>query len=567
MAELKRQLRQKQEQAVYTYDDLALNIDRATFAMGSPGPSFFDDVTLSTLFVIPSVPPLAVSRHCSQYADMGPNQQGKQRFKAQDMLRSLPPALDLGKVPQAAVAAMLRIYAVSLMHHYPIVERGMLQRIYQSLYQKDQVPGRSNFDNFVLYIVLAISSVSMAWKANKQARALSLSFFSSALQYLHRISQIDGLLRLQVILLLAHYAHLNPEVVNAWTCTAVAVRACLDLGLPCTDPPTLSEADRQLRRKLFWVAYDLDRSSCAMLRLPLSFPEESISISNFQNSGTKSQGRLTTDHIYVYRKLEIEVHRVLHLLEETPMLRAAGLSRWLPDIQSSLEEWYALSHETTPKGSLTFRHVMYYYLKAKIYRPTPRRPNQSPEDQQTCFNLCQKIIESIRDLAKTNTLIYTWQAVHILFGAAIILLNICWECRTWASMNASATHVLTNVLPCCLDILETIGVTWQNSRVCANHIRPIIDDVSRAYGLNIAYESNTAVDDIVTTETLKTLLFADRPPRNEEDEASPSHRPVTPTMAPLTELDGELLDFLPFDLPFDLPIDWDLNNTEFLWDI
>ena len=134
-------------------------------------------------------------------------------------------------------------------------------------------------------------------------------------------------------------------------------------------------------------------------------------------------------------------------------------------------------------------------------------------------------------------------------------------------MNSSATHILTEIVPRCLDMLETIGITWRNSRVCANYIRPIFDDVSRPYKLNIIHDLNTAADDVITTDTLKALLFADRLPQNDEGEPNPSHEPVIPAAAPSTDLDARLFDFPPFDLPFDLPLDWNLNSTEFLSDV
>jgi hypothetical protein len=545
-AELRGQLREKFAQGSENRGDIVACIAGATLAVESPRvTSFFDDLTLSTLCYTPSVPPLAVSRHANSAVYWNHNGGGDQRDQAPREMR--PPrthALDLKKVPQSAIVSMLRIYTTSLLHHYPIVDRAFVQDIYQSIYEPQSVSHIRHFDYFVLYTILSISSITLAWKTPQQACALSLAFFSSALQHLRRVSDLHGLPRLQALLLLAHYAHVNPMAASAWACTAAAVRTSLDLGLIEPSASETSQEEQETRQRLFWVTYDMDRGLSAMLRLPLSFPEESIHHTVPEVAATQNTQHCTSRHLYSYRRIETEVHRVLHLLEDTAKLRSQGLDAWLISIESALEEWYVNSEHALPTDSLPFLHTMYFYLKAKIYRPTPRLPNRCSKDQQMCFELCKHIIESVSDLSKVQQLTYTWQAAHILFGAAILLLNVCWECRALPWMQPSAIQVLSNVIPRCLGLLDTIGIMWKGARVCASHIRSILDEVARPYSLNIELESPPMIDEAMTTERLQALLFADRPPHDDSVQDGT-----------LSELDLQLFDSLSFN--------WDLENSEF----
>lgn len=108
--------------------------------------------------------------------------------------------------------------------------------------------------------------------------AASDSFFESSLKHLQLIKEVDDIQTLQISLLLAHYAHMNPGRVDNWICISNACRIVLDLGMYRQLTTVMTREQAQLRRQLFWVTYGMERSLCGILRLPLSFPEESITI-------------------------------------------------------------------------------------------------------------------------------------------------------------------------------------------------------------------------------------------------------------------------------------------------
>ncbi|KAJ5719884.1 hypothetical protein N7493_006762 [Penicillium malachiteum] len=194
------------------------------------------------------------------------------RFQSHLQSPRLP--IGLRSIPTAVLDRLVHFYMESLQHTYPIIPQEWLTRIFRSISETRSGLQLSHLESFVAYITLAISSASLYWKAGPQARAGSLSLFSSAIRRLQEIVEIGGLERLQAVLLLAHYAHLNPEFVDIWTCVTTATKIVVDLGLHAT----VDGEDNDLRQRLFWVAYNMDRSLSVTLKLPISFPEESISI-------------------------------------------------------------------------------------------------------------------------------------------------------------------------------------------------------------------------------------------------------------------------------------------------
>jgi hypothetical protein len=78
----------------------------------------------------------------------------------------------------------------------------------------------------------------------------------------------------------AHYRTvLTPRSKGAWYLTGLALRMCVDFGLHQEEPPSKVESNPRrldMKRRLFWCSYTLDRSLSGMLGRPPSFPDEWI---------------------------------------------------------------------------------------------------------------------------------------------------------------------------------------------------------------------------------------------------------------------------------------------------
>lgn len=195
---------------------------------------------------------------------------------------------DLSSVPFSAVKRMVQNYVDVHRPQYPCVSVSLISTIVERIRSETDATntffsignpaasGLGHFDYFVLFIVLAISAMTLTWKAEDQARAASEAFYNSATKHLQALEDNDEIQALQISLLLAHYAQLCPERADNWACITQAIRIVLDLGLHKGSPEALSLAERRQRCQLFWVAYGMERSLVGNLRLPLSFPEESI---------------------------------------------------------------------------------------------------------------------------------------------------------------------------------------------------------------------------------------------------------------------------------------------------
>jgi hypothetical protein len=269
---------------------MASKIAQATISFGLPRSGSYLRSNISpALFFRPSCPPLAVVRALGYNSSERRDSPTTQTSANQRTTSSTGNLMDFKSVPFSAITRMINNYTDTHLPQYPCISESMLQGILQQIQVEDSSEldalttygtltnsSLGHFDYFVLFIVLAISAITLTWRNEDQARAASEFFYKSAMKHLQVLDDHSEIKALQISLLLAHYAHMCPERLDNWTCISNAVRIVLNLGLYQECPDSLNAEQAQLRSELFWVTYGMERSMCTNLRLPLSFPEEVI---------------------------------------------------------------------------------------------------------------------------------------------------------------------------------------------------------------------------------------------------------------------------------------------------
>ncbi|TVY59491.1 Pyrimidine pathway regulatory protein 1, partial [Lachnellula cervina] len=505
---------------------MASKIAQATISFDLPKTgSFLRSKVSSALFFRPSCPPLAVVRVRGREELISPIIEHLPDQRKRPYSGNL---INLKSVPHSAITRMISNYADTHLPQYPCITESMLEDIVRRT-QDDELgdtnsiliygipanSGLGHFEYFVLFIALAISAITLTWKAEDQARDASASFYESALKHLQALEGHSEIQALQISLLLAHYAHMCPERADNWTCIANAVRIVLSLGLYRESPEGLDPEQVRLRSVLFWVTYGMERSLCTNLRLPLSFPEELVN-NKYQLSSHEepfsqfAAGDIAKNssahHIYRYRGLETEVHRVLHLEEDIHRFGSESIADWIVDITGRLASWYKEAQGYTEYNMLEFKHVQFYHLRARIHRPTPRLRTRNFEDRGIVLESCMELIEDYLGQERRRRLFYPWHGVHILFETAVIALEAGWSSRDYQPLRDLAMQLIETSIPQCLQLLTRIGQRWNEATLCAQSLTPLLQKVSCALA---AGESLSIYDDTSITEEIHGLLFSE----------------------------------------------------------
>lgn len=250
-------------------------------------------------------------------------------------------------------------------------------------------------------------------------------YHAAAISHLEAFLSSDskgGVEELQAILLLAGYALLRPVAPGLWYIAGVAMRLAVDLGLHYEDGTSdLGEPQyagrrawqRDMKRRLWWCTYSIDRLVSTCVGRPFGIPDECVSTkfpSLLDDRYITPEGFLEAPpgapsykHIaYYYFKMRLLQSEILQvLLHQThnlsahppsspypnehpnrlqpPFLAGHTIDSWHKDITRRVKAW----HDQAPRSkSMTgvdfcfeFLDVNYWQTLIMLYRPSLKVPS------------------------------------------------------------------------------------------------------------------------------------------------------------------------------------------------
>lgn len=128
---------------------------------------------------------------------------------------------------------------------------------------------------FFVFMVNAIGALITPVLSPSSAESL----YASAESLLDQILVSESLESIQALLCCAMYSMRATTGVSVWTLSGIALRQCTDLGLhrkTARASTSASVLETQLRRRVFWVAYNLDRIAAISTGRPFGISEEDI---------------------------------------------------------------------------------------------------------------------------------------------------------------------------------------------------------------------------------------------------------------------------------------------------
>ena len=167
-------------------------------------------------------------------------------------------------------------YWENIHFQYPFLHRPTHKKLVQHMHGSDTP---SPVAAFQVYMVLAISATILSRRL--KAPLSAEGYCASAMAYFEKI-QIEGSLEgLQCLLLLQIYALNNPSIgLNVWYLNYQSIASVLDLGLQrdVRAGQSLSMLTQEMRSRIFWVVYSLDRTLATIMGRPIGLRDEACEL-------------------------------------------------------------------------------------------------------------------------------------------------------------------------------------------------------------------------------------------------------------------------------------------------
>lgn len=331
-----------------------------------------------------------------------------------------------------------------------------------------------------LYFLNMVFAIASSVHHLQYPTTISHSFKSAAMKYIDSIySSLDPLESLQGILLLALYSTMRPAVPGIWYVLGTALRLCVDMGLHndsifhiTKDPFT-----RDMRRRLFWCTYSLDRQICFYLNRPVGIPDECINTSfpsllddkylvrgmeqMPSNPSNEDDERIPSyKHIsltfFQMRQIQSETQRVLYENLEIPR-KYASLEEWKVDMSHLLINWYSqipLEEIMNCNFNSVFFRLNFHHTMMMLHNLSPKNYILSDADYDVVCSSAQGLIKCYYQLFETKLINYTWAAVHNLFMAGSTFLYAIYNSEKVRNKNSSIE--VKKITLDCLTVLHSL---------------------------------------------------------------------------------------------------------------
>ena len=135
-------------------------------------------------------------------------------------------------------------------------------------------------DHWSVRMVLAISVATTSRYKGDSNHQLALAHVAAALDHVEAVLRPGSISGVQAALLLVQYSMIDPEYFRSWHLIGIAARIMVDLGLHIEPPPEtkFTREALDMRRRLFYCVYALDRCISMAYGRPFSFTDDSASV-------------------------------------------------------------------------------------------------------------------------------------------------------------------------------------------------------------------------------------------------------------------------------------------------
>lgn len=401
---------------------------------------------------------------------------------------------------------LLQNYLDRVITQYPIYHRNDVTTAFNSIFHRAApVVGEDSVRNrYIVCIVMAISLTTSARNQVQKASETSYQLVRHAMQWIPEVATND-IPGLQAILILTQYIFLNPKMADLWLLTGLISQAVIDLGLHQELPNKLSISafERDMRRRLFWCAWEMEIGVCCIFLRPTSLPIRHIEVAfpleiddtaitpvSMDPSGRVS--KFTQRIICQFRLIEAEIIAVLWHGESIPR-DCTSLKQWSQRCATAIDEWqqgvYASANANPDRGlsarwneMCLFTDIACAYIMVSLYRSSRTTPNPTTEQLMIALINAVKVADGYirQSEGEAGKIKYVFHACHHVFNCALVFLQGLQRCKQQVAASYSWQQVeeWMRIFSKCF---SSIAERWSAAKQCLDEYARLLAPIKREY--------------------------------------------------------------------------------------
>ncbi|KAL5003438.1 fungal-specific transcription factor domain-containing protein [Aspergillus recurvatus] len=382
---------------------------------------------------------------------------------------------------------ILRAYLTRLHVRYPFLDRKELWCLHEDRWRlakakRDELTKSERFGIFKLYLTYAIGATTMQL-SEKYDYVPPERFYITALQQVPAMCETRSVQNVEAMTLLVVYHLRSASSQGVWYMIGLAMRTAIDLGLHRkANEINLDPITAQMRRRLFWTVYYLERVVSVSLGRPFSIadrhidlplpvdvdddvrdpallpPESPATTSPDSNSnGNSTNHRITSLTFSIYlitlRRIDSRIQHKIYRADRPLHSLRSKMDRLFLE----LEEWKASALQRFTGSDLDYPMLHYNRALRLLIQPfLPSLPLTDPY-YHVCLRAAGDICQTHKRLHQTLEYGHSFLAVQTVFISGITLLYALWthSDQVWSVR-------MSNDIRACSTVLFVMGerATW-----------------------------------------------------------------------------------------------------------
>nr|XP_036582575.1 fungal specific transcription factor domain-containing protein [Colletotrichum truncatum]KAF6791279.1 fungal specific transcription factor domain-containing protein [Colletotrichum truncatum] len=328
---------------------------------------------------------------------------------------------------RAEALAVIQYYTANIYALFPCFSETHLLTVLDDVYQQDERVKEhlKDADFWLLYMVLAIGYTAQSKNGQDEYYRRGLDFVARALPFADKALMPGYPTQIQSLILFTQYSMLDPAHFDSWYLIGFASRAVVDLGFH-QDPPLLQVPDKaalDIRRRMFYCVYALDRTISMIRTRSFSFTDDSINV-EYPTASGPSSGPITGPQsadpallLFQLRRTQSEWYQTLFQADSAPLPDAASFI-WQMCLE--MREWHESLPDNLPSGIRELFELELRYSYIYCLAPSDRSPRLTDYARKLIFEHAITYINTMHSVAHgaANTAFYTsLDALKVYFVA------------------------------------------------------------------------------------------------------------------------------------------------------
>ncbi|CVK98837.1 uncharacterized protein FMAN_08412 [Fusarium mangiferae] len=473
------------------------------------------------LFYSSERPPLKIPVH-GNYYDMYPRTAG-QEYAAQFS------QFNAQKIPLEVAKRLFAVYKDNILPRFPSFMEEDLDQQFDLFYGDNAQP--SNTTTFIVTLILAIGSMTSKRHEFRKIAALTEALHADAMRHIGFLGE-SSLTTLQCLLLLIQCALLLPHTANLWYMSGEAMRMAISLGLhqePDLSTTVLSSR-AELRRRIFWVTYDLERLIAISNGCPVAISDDHISTQlPFGAGSTHDASDIQTFLSRVSRASEGKqfLVQIMICFIQTEILSVQFFDQPIPDnkdhnswVSTTEESIHVLLKYANSEGITSLPLISAaHQCQISLHRPCSRNIAVSESLLIKAVTASIQLIDLSIKTISIGGFILTFSLACNSFHAGVVLLYALRN-HTLTLQQADLIDQSNHALEQLCKLMELLSSRWPALSDTAKYIKELIDtnlrnpinDLGTEYDMSVLEE----LDFLVTQRRIHSLYHRNLPVPNKQ---------------------------------------------------